>query len=248
MEWLQTRWARWGLYFLAFVVFVLIMDKVVMPWYVDLGDEMEMPDVVQKTLPEAQNQLQQRGFNVIIADSVYDAHFPEGAVVEQNPIAFSTVKQGRNVYLTVSIGEKPIIMPNLFGISPRDAELKLKSLGLNLKTVLYSYSDLYPEGAVIGQSFPQGQEVRKNAQIVITVSLGELPSQRRIPSLVGKSLSAARQQLNQLGISIGEIVYEESESYLPQTVLKQSLAEGTQVGEEAEIDLTVSVLKKEDDQ
>ncbi len=230
--------------FLSVIIFIFTMDFIIMPWFVDLGDEIEMPDIVEKNINEAKNMLEKEGFSVVIADSVYDANFDAGLVVEQIPFAYSTVKTGRNVYLTVSIGEKPIIMPNLFGISPRDAELKLNSINLELKRTLYSYSDLYPDGAVISQSFPQGQEIRKNSAITITVSLGDKPINRTIPNLIGKSYSAARQQLQQLDVSIGQTEYEENSSYVPDTVLKQNLKEGTAITDDTIIVLTVSRLER----
>ena len=64
--------------------------------------------------------------------------------------------------------------------------------------------------------------------------------------MIGKSLSAARQQLRQLDVSIRDIEYEENNSYLPNTVLKQSLKEGSAIGENSEIDLVVSKLEEND--
>ena len=240
----QSKLFKAGIFFISILLFFGVMDFVIMPWYVDLGDEIEIPDTVEKNVNEARNLLTKSGFRVIVADSVFDANFESGMVVEQMPLAYSTVKKGRNVYLTVSIGERPIIMPNLFGISPRDAELKLNSFKLKLQSTFYSYSDLYPEGAVISQSFPQGQEVKKNTAITITVSLGEKPTNRVIPNLIGKSFSAAQQQLRQLGVSLGQTQYEESSSYLPNTVLKQSLKEGTAIDEDSKLVLTVSKLEQ----
>jgi len=92
-----------------------------MPWYVRYGDEMELPDIVELSLDDARIRLENDGFQVVIADSVYDRNFPVGTVVEQMPLPFTTVKSGRYVYLKLSIGEKPIVMPNLFYKSPRDA-------------------------------------------------------------------------------------------------------------------------------
>lgn len=238
----QSKIIKTALVFLTLIIFVFVMDLIIMPWYVDFGDEVEMPDIVEKNINEAKNMLIKQGFRVIIADSVFNANFEAGMVVEQTPLAYSTIKRGRNVYLTVSIGERPVIMPNLFGISPRDAGLKLNALGLKLKNTLYSYSDLYPDGAVISQSFPQGQEIKKNTSITITVSLGDKPANRTIPNLIGKSYSAAKQQLRQLGVSLGKTEYEENSSYLPDTVLKQSLKEGSAITEDTRLVLTVSKL------
>jgi len=229
--------------FVGLITFVFVMDMIVMPWFVDLGNELKMPDTIEKNVNEAKNLLKKQGFNPVVSDSVFDANFEAGMVVEQLPLAYSTVKAGRNVYLTVSNGEKPITMPNLSGVSPREAELKLLSLNLKLKTILYSYSDFYPEGVVISQSFPQGQEIRKNTRIIITVSNGEMPQNKTIPSLIGKSYSAAKQQLRQLGVSVAQPEYEENSSYLPDTVLKQSLKVGSAITEETVLVLTVSKLE-----
>ena len=230
------------LFFLAFIILVLLMDNLVMPWYTHHGQKKEMPDVIEKNINEAIRILENQKFNVIIADSVYDEHFQVGSVVEQMPLPYSTVKMGRNVYLKVSIGEKPIIMPNLFSLSPRDAELKLKSYGLELETIMYAYNDLYPEGAVIAQSYPQGQRIKKGSSVRITVSLGEMPSQKTIPQLVGRSLSAARRQLELLGVSEISVQYEENENILPLTVMDQSLEAGHPIEEDTKIELTVSEL------
>jgi beta-lactam-binding protein with PASTA domain len=231
------------------IVFVFFMDLVAMPFYVRLGDETELPDVVEMNVPEATKSLQDQGFSVILADSVYDANYEKGIVVEQMPPPYSTVKTGRHVYLTVSIGEKPIIMPNLFYISPRDAELTLNSYGLELGSKFYEYDDASPEGVVIAQSYPQGQKVKLGTRINITISLGPFPERKTIPQLVGKSLEEARRQLQILGVTEITIDSEEKENILPQTVLKQSLQPGTPIGDQQDmaITLTVSEVKKSGD-
>jgi len=220
------------------------MDKFVMPAYVRLGQETELPDVVEMSAENAVKTLENKGFYGVITDSIYDAHYDAGMVVEQMPPAFSTVKQGRHVYLTVSIGEKPIIMPNLFYISPRDAELTLQSYNLELGAKHYEYDESSPEGVVIAQSFPQGQKVKRGTRINITISLGPFPERRTIPQLVGKSLGEARSQLKILGVNKIKIAYEEKANILPKTILKQSIEPGTPVDEEKEIELTVSEIEK----
>ncbi len=240
----ENKWLRRFVYVALLFLLAVIFDRLLMPWYVDLGHEIKMPDVVERTETEAENMLRSRGFNVIIADSVYDAHYPRGTVIEQRPVAYSTVKVGRNVYLTISSGEKALIMPNLYGKSAREAEIILGSMQLKLKNVRYEYSDLYPEGAIIGQSFPQGQEIAKNSAVTITVSLGEKPSTRTMPNLVGKSLSAARQQLQQLNAGPVEVEYEENENYLSNTVLMQKPDQGALLRDVDKIVLRVSRMPR----
>ena len=159
------KWYRQSLLYnisillLIIIILTLLTDKIFMPLYISLGDETEMPDVIEMDLAEAEDLLEKQGFQVLVSDSMYDANHPEGIVIEQNPYPYATVKENRRVYLTISIGEKPIVMPNLFGVSPREADLILDSYDLKLKAKYYVYSDIYHEGTVIGQSYPQGQEI-----------------------------------------------------------------------------------------
>jgi serine/threonine-protein kinase len=230
---------------LIVIVITLLMDKIFMPLYISLGDETEMPDVIEMDLAEARNVLTNQGFQVLVSDSLYDANHPEGIVIEQNPYPYATVKENRRVYLTISIGEKPIIMPNLFGVSPREADLILDSYDLKLKAKYYVYSDIYHEGTVIGQSYPQGQEIRAGADIDITISLGKLKEETIVPDLIGKSLYEARQRLRLLELKIEEVIYEERSNILPETVVKQSIQAGEPFKPGDSIILTVSKEKTE---
>jgi eukaryotic-like serine/threonine-protein kinase len=244
--WFKQTWAYKPIIILiVLVLFVLLMDKVIMPLVVGLGNERELPDVIEMSIDQAKNILEKEGFNVIIKDSLYDANFPLGTVIEQNPYPYATVKEGRRVYLTISIGEKPIVMPKLIGLSPRDAELTIRSFNLLMGSKSYTPSDIYLEGTVIGQSYPQGQQIKPSTRINITISLGKLKDEKTVPSLVGKSLYEAKENLKMNGLKIGELIYEERENILPETVLKQSLEAGKKVEPGDLIDLVVSKEKKE---
>ncbi len=245
--WFNQTWAyKPTIILIVLILFTVIMDKLVMPFVVDLGNERELPDVIEMTLDQAQNVLQKEGFNVIVKDSLFDANHPLGTVIEQNPYPYATVKEGRRVYLTISIGEKPIIMPKLIGSSPRDAALTIKSYNLIMGSKSYMPSDIYLEGTVIGQSYPQGQQIKPNTRINITISLGKLKEEKTVPSLVGKSLYEAKQILKMNKIKIGEITYEERDKILPETVLQQSFDAGKKVEPGDLIDLVVSKEKIEE--
>ncbi|MBN2426156.1 MAG: PASTA domain-containing protein [Calditrichaceae bacterium] len=221
---------------------ILIIDKFVMPAYVHLGDEAELPDVVEMSLEEAKATLEKQKFVPIVVDSTYDENLSAGFVVEQSPYPFTRVKKGRKVYLTVCLGKKPILMPNLFYKSTREAEEIIKSYGLELRSKYYEYNDIAVDGVVIGQSYPQGQQIKKGTGITITISLGPFPVEKTIPDLVGSSLVSAKKQLQAIGIKNIKVEYEVRENMLPETVLSQSLKSGTKVSEDMEITLKISKL------
>ncbi len=241
LEWVkQSKLAKIILALITLVLFTVLMDKVVMPLYVNLGDETELPDVIEMSVGEAKSLLEEHGFHVVIKDSLYDTHHPIGTVIEQNPYPYAIVKEGRRVYLSVSNGDKPIIMPNLFGVSPREAILILETFGLKLGSKNYVYSDRYYEGTVMGQSYPQGQEIKSGSKIDIIISLGQLSAEGIVPDLVGKSLHEARERLNAVKLTIAEIVWEERDNILPETVISQSLPSGQTFDPEETIVLVVS--------
>jgi serine/threonine-protein kinase len=241
LDWIKERWwAKLLSGFVALIIFAVIIDKIVMPLYVQLGDEVDLPDVIEMSISEAQALLTEQGFQVVIRDSLYDANHPVGTVIEQNPYPYAVVKEGRRVYLTVSIGEKPIIMPNLFGVSPREAELILDTHDLRLGSKNYVYSDRYHEGTVMGQSYPQGQEIKSGAKIDIIISLGRLSVEAVVPDLVGKSLHEARERLRAVKLKIASIEWEERDNILPETIISQSLNAGKKFSPDETIVLVVS--------
>ena len=153
------------LIFIGFVTFVLVMDQLVMPLYTKHGKEYELPDVTGRAVTEAVDLLEGDGFDPVIADSVYDANYLPGMVIRQNPLSFTQVKKGRRIYLVISIGEKPLYMPNLIGATLKDAEFSLKDQALTLNRSIYEFSEFYPNGVVINQSVPAGENVERNQKI-----------------------------------------------------------------------------------
>ena len=241
IDWIKrSRLAQILVLVLIFIVITALMDKVIMPLYVHLGNETELPDVIEMSITEAKALLSDKGFQVVVKDSLFDANHPVGTVIEQNPYPYAIVKEGRRVYVSVSIGEKPILMPNLFGVSPREAVLILETFGLVPGAKNYVYSDMYYEGTVMGQSYPQGQQVKSGTRIDITISLGQLNPTKVVPDLVGKSLHEARERLRAVKLKIGEIVWEERDNILPETIISQSLSAGENFGDEETISLVVS--------
>jgi beta-lactam-binding protein with PASTA domain len=240
-EWVkQSKIAKIILAFIILILFTVLMDKVVMPLYVNLGDETELPDVIEMSIGEGKSLLEEHGFQIFIKDSLYDTHHPVGTIIEQNPYPYAVVKEGRRVYLSVSNGDKPIIMPNLFGVSPREATLILETFGLKLGSKNYVYSDRYYEGTVMGQSYPQGQEIKSGSKMDIIISLGQLSVEAIVPDLVGKSLHESRERLRAVKLTIAEIVWEERDNILPETVISQSLPPGQTFAPEETIELVVS--------
>jgi len=234
------------------VTVALYMDRVYMPGYARTGEEFPVPDVRGFKADQARDLLQAEGFR--LSDEITektDLDRPPGEVLEQYPRAGSKCKLDRKIYITVSKGARPVVVPDLIGLSPQDAKYRLTESRLVLDSVLYEFSADYPEGVVMGQTLVVNDSAALGDSIMIVVSVGIHPSEFVIPDLKGQILSAAAETVARGGFRIAEIVYMKNEDYLPNTVLDQKPPPGEVVYQGAEIRLLVSSLtdpeEKEED-
>ncbi|HDQ45685.1 MAG TPA: PASTA domain-containing protein [bacterium] len=232
--------------FVLILILTLLFDWVIMPLYTKRGAELELPDVTEKSFEEAGRLLTSKGFTVVKESKLkFDPVYPAGTVLSQNPLPFSHVKEGRRIYLTLSAGERAVEVPRLIGSSERDAEFRLKREGLTLGEVFYEYSTFFPSGVVSAQSVGEGDTLIEHTSVDITVSIGSIPGKFIVPDVMGKSLDTARKLIRQAGLRVGEITFEETGRFVPETVLNQGPAPKADVARGSEVDLVVSRLREE---
>lgn len=230
------------LYWVAGIFFLLlfIMDSFVMPWYVNRGGTLSVPNVVGLKEEAARRILDSLHLEPKIGDVRPDNTYPVGYVVAQNPVNNQIVKTGRRVYLTISGGEQQVVVPSLKGRTLRDSKFALDRVGLRQGGITYQISREFPEGTVIVQDIPPGSKVKKGAYIGITVSAGESIDSIYVPSLIGLTLSEAQKTLKKKGLRLGNIVYQINDELLPNTVIDQLPRENEVVTTKKEVDLFVA--------
>jgi serine/threonine-protein kinase len=219
-------------------ILVFAVDAWVMPGLVHSRGEITIPDVTGKTTDEAIALLENLDLKPQVYDTAPHPKIPPGHVVYQNPVAASVVREGRNVYLTVSGGEERIAMPNLRGRSLRDARITVEQMELRIGKVTYEASEL-PAESVVSQNVPAGKRVPKNIAIEITVSGGS-DIEVEVPYVVGLNLDEAQQKLLESGLRLGTVTYRENSSFLPNTILAQSPLAGDPVAPNGAVNLTVA--------
>jgi len=205
----------------SLVLFFLLMNYVILPWYVNHGSRLAVPAVVGLPLEEARRTLRTTGLEPVEAEIRPDPSHPAGTVVTQNPSGGAIVKEGRRVYLTVSGGEIRVTVPLLRGRSLRDAKFALERFGLSLGGVAAQNSDVFPEGTIIQQMPPADTRVARGTRVGLVVSKGSLREDTTVPQLAGKTLRDAEKLLEQAGLRVGHITYQPNFDLLPNTVVDQ---------------------------
>ena len=101
----------------------------------------------------------------------------DGKVIRQIPDALSKEKQGTEITLIVSKGPQPeyIKMPDLRGMTLKDAEKKLEEVRLKLKTVSHAESSEYFSGQVASQSIQPSSSILQGESVDVVVSKGPGP-------------------------------------------------------------------------
>ncbi len=215
----MTRVVLWCAGGLLFVV--LLLDNVILPWYVNHGGTLVVPDVVGMPEAEAFRLLDSLNLEPRKGDVHPDKDYPEGYVVAQNPVSPQIVKPRRRVYLTISGGEQLAVVPELKGRSLRDTKFALDRSGLKLGTVLRQISKEFPEGTIISQDVVSGAKVKHGSYIGVTESTGQSMDSLVVPNIVGKTLVDAQKILVQKGFKTGNITYQSNADLLPNTVIGQ---------------------------
>lgn len=224
------------------LILVIIVDNMVMPIITRHGDEFPLPDLTGQRLMEAQLVLDDLNLRYEVASEEFAPGKPPGEILGQFPIGGTKVKSGRTVKFVVSLGEKMVPVPDVAGLSVRQARLDLESAGLTMGEITWAFSDTLPEKVVVLSYPPPGTEITSGSPVTLMVNRGRFADFTYMPKLVGLHLDVALEKLEAKSLKGGVITRRLDDSYLPQTVLEQSEPEGAELDPGTEIDLVVSTL------
>ena len=163
-----------------------------------------MPTVLNMSESGAKSVLNNMslGLNVQVQDKPSDT-VAKGLVVATSPAAGAEIRQGNTVIIYISSGReiKPVTVPNFVGMTEEKANLEAQKLGLVVGASSSEYSDK-PAGTVIRQSISATTEAKTGDNIYFTISLGPNNTKVDVPDVIGKSLNAAKSELEAAGFTV----------------------------------------------
>ncbi|MCH7877909.1 MAG: PASTA domain-containing protein [candidate division Zixibacteria bacterium] len=218
----------------------VMFDHLVMPLVIRQGSAFELPNIVGMERSEAEEVLEKLGLKLNVTSEEYNPSFRDGAVLSQYPLSGTRVKSGRGIKVVTSLGEKDIIIPQITGVSVRQAKLDLETVGLRIGEISWTYTDTLPEKLVVFAFPGPGDTVSIGSRVNVLVNRGRGRGVTFMPNLIGLSLDEARDMLIKKGLKVGLVMTRRDENYLPETVLEQSEAEATELEVGEEVDLVVS--------
>lgn len=156
-------------------------------------------------------------------------------VLEQDPVPDSVVDEGSTVTLSVSTGPALVEIPEVSGLSPKEARKRLEDQGL-VVTLVNKPSDTVPKGSVIRTDPVAGTEISVGSTVKILVSSGT--AKATVPDLAGLDLDTALSRLEAAGLSAN--VVQQDASAPSGEVVDQSPSAGTKVKKGSQVTVFVS--------
>ncbi|MDO9548128.1 MAG: PASTA domain-containing protein [Candidatus Marinimicrobia bacterium] len=244
----MRNWIRFLTVFMIFsIIFVLIIDKIVLPTYVGHDKEIPLVDVRGRSLDETAIILDMLGLHYEVIDSTENNDLPPQTVVDQQPPAGTLVKTDRVLRLVITSGERFFPMPNLVGKVIKAANLELQRYYLKTDSISYEFSSDKPRGVITAQSIRARQMISASDSVSLVVSKGPPPRQLEVPDLFGLNLDEAKAAIRKAGFRVGAIRYITNDDLVAYTVIGQKPEFGVLYDNAVPISLEVTIASHSGD-
>ena len=185
-------------------------------------EEVLVPELVGKTLPEAESLVRRNRLALDSSVKRYDNNIEYNRIIEQDPPAGTKRKVHSPVRVIVSLGPEMVTVPDLFNKTEREARFELEASNLVLGSKSEGYHQDLKPGRIIAQEPEVGTYVPRGSTVNYTMSQGPPPPPPEVPLVVGMTLERATETLTLAGFEVGEVSRRFSLFYQDGTVIEQS--------------------------
>lgn len=203
-----------------------------------------VPNLAGLTVAEAGIQVQNAKLQLDqnVSDDYSDT-VEKGKIISQLPEANSIVKVGREIKIVVSKGQEILKFPALKGqnISQDNAITLLQNSGFTATPTIETRNDpTVPAGIVIDQDPAPNSQWAKNGSIHLVISGGPQLQTIKMPNVIGRSSTDARNILEQNQLVVGQIESQNSNVYPADVVISTNPQPDAQVQQGAQVTMVVS--------
>lgn len=229
-----------GVFVLLFAIGLGIFNFLIMPKVIHHNPVVAMPDLRGKTVETARGEAGRAGLQLV--EDRQEAHptIAAGRVIEQTPRANTSVRRGRRVLVVVSAGPAVGTVPDLAGLSRRQADMTLARETFRPGRIVRLHRDDVAAPTVLFQFPPPGSTQRREATIDLVVAEPGSPPVWRMPDLRGAALGRARAAVEAAGCVPGTVTFQRRPGVEPGTVLAQTPAPGSRIPKGASVELVAS--------
>lgn len=203
--------------------------------------DVKVPPIIGLKEDEARKVLEDNKLIMEVADRISSKE-PAGKVIRVYPDEGFTVKQNSVVKVVVSTGPNQVKVPDLRKLDLVTAESLLKRSGLKFGVIERKNSDDIQKDLIVSQDPAKDSLVIEGSEVNIVISDGPELKFVTVPSLIGKSLDEAKEEIKKANLTLGSISYGSDPNYSNDVVIDQGITQDTQVKEGSVIDITINKL------
>ena len=166
------------------------------------GDTVTVPDVVGRTVQEAEKVLKDAGLT--LGQRREKPAAPPGAVLDQAPPAGTRVAPGSAVAVVVAVApaDDRVAVPEVVGKTLEDAGKSLEAAGLKPGRV--TFRDEARVDRVLEQAPGAGDRVANGTAVDLVVGRAREVEQVKVPKVIGQTLRGATEILRAARLEVGE--------------------------------------------
>jgi len=235
-----SRILKLGALFFLFVLIVGASAYLTLTLIIKSEDTVVVPDLSGKNVVYVLELLTDLGLNTKVKGSEYSADVPENNVIFQEPEPGAEIKKGRDVRIIISKGAKSILMPNLKGLSVRQARIILEENSLRRGEISSTYSNTIKKDEIIAQIPSPGTMITRGACVNLLVSMGIRPRAYKMPDLIGLSLNSAITMIESIDLVLGEIKTRFHKDKPLNTIVAQELLSGYRVTQGSAVNIVIN--------
>ena len=211
LSYLKTKSFRNNLLAAIFTVLaILFIAFYSLRYYTKHGQGLSVPQLKGMQITQAVDKLESLGLRYEV-DSVYIMDQPPGMVIDQDPDAYTFVKDNRTIYLTINTSQAPNVkFPDIEFKSLREAQSVLEGFGLKVGDTTYKADvsrDVVLEASYGGRVIKAGEILPKASRIDLVLGNGRGNEEVDIPNLIGLTKDEARFSLKGSMLQLGQVSY-----------------------------------------
>ncbi|WP_217141389.1 Stk1 family PASTA domain-containing Ser/Thr kinase [Streptomyces sp. AC627_RSS907] len=195
--------------------------------------KVAVPNVIDKNIDEAKQQLEDKGF--VVEQKQTESSQDEGTVLSQDPDPGSELEKGSTVTLEVAKAEAKATVPDVTGRSCDEAMAQMRDNNLEGVCTDQPTNDPNQADKVISTTPQPNQQVDKGSKV--TIVIGKAVQKTAVPEIrMGTPLQQAQQTLQQAGFTSIQVSGPNDGNAV---VIQQTPPAGTEVDDPAATQITL---------
>ena len=210
-------------------------------WFFGVGPGAlaTVPDVVNRSVDQAELLLAQNGFDAPRSEEEFHDEVESGLVIRSEPAAQTEIRRYESVDLFVSKGPELFEVPSVVDRGEAAAAEQLAGGELALGDITREYSADVEDGLVISQSPAAGEQARRGTAVSLVISQG--PEPLDVPVVTGQPRDEAVAAIEEAGLVAVVAPEGENNPDIPEGAVVAQSPTGGQLTRGETVTLTLSL-------